>query len=293
MPEKTRIAIIGAGFSGVVTAVHLLRAGCSVALINRSGRMARGVAYGTNTPAHVLNVPAGRMSAFPDDEDSFLRFAGERDETVSGGSFVSRSAYGEYLDHILAEAERSAPGGATLERIVGHVADIEVSTNKSSALATLADGRSIHADRVVLALGNFAPADPPIEDRRFYSSARYVRDPWDPGALDSIGSDDSVLLIGTGLTMYDIALELDERGVRKPIHAISRRGLLAQSHRPHGPSADLREFSARPRWRTTDSSRISPCRTSRDSQSLGGRWRLERCHRVTSTLDACSLEIAE
>ncbi|HEX7120988.1 MAG TPA: FAD/NAD(P)-binding protein, partial [Gemmatimonadaceae bacterium] len=31
--------------------------------INRSGRIARGVAYGTRSSEHVLNVPAGRMSA--------------------------------------------------------------------------------------------------------------------------------------------------------------------------------------------------------------------------------------
>src|SRR5688572_32173976 len=138
MSETTQIAVIGAGFSGVVTAVHLLRAGRSVTLINRSGRMARGVAYGTNAAAHVLNVPAGRMSAFPDDEESFLRFARDRDATVDGGSFVSRSTYGEYLDHTLAEAERAAPGGARLERIVGHVADIGPRAGESRAFVTLA-----------------------------------------------------------------------------------------------------------------------------------------------------------
>jgi uncharacterized NAD(P)/FAD-binding protein YdhS len=232
MSEKTQIAVIGAGFSGVVTAAHLLRAGCSVTLINRSGRMARGVAYGTNTPAHVLNVPAGRMSAFPDDEDSFLRFVRERDQSVTGGSFVSRSAYGEYLDQILAEAEENAPANATLERIVGHVADIETRTGDgASASVTLTDGRRIQAERVVLALGNFAPADPPVHNRSFYSSARYVRDPWAPGALDPVVPEDSILLIGTGLTMCDITLELDARGLREPIYAISRRGLLAQPHR--------------------------------------------------------------
>lgn len=235
MSEKTQIAVIGAGFSGVVTAAHLLRAGCSVTLINRSGRMARGVAYGTNSPAHVLNVPAGRMSAFPDDEESFLRFARERDQSVTGGSFVSRSAYGEYLDRILAEAEENAPAQAALERIVGHVADIDMQTGDGpSASVTLADGRRINAERVVLALGNFAPADPPVDDRSFYSSPRYIRDPWAPGALDSVVPDDSILLIGTGLTMHDIALELDGRGVCDPICAISRRGLMAQPHRAHG-----------------------------------------------------------
>lgn len=234
-----RIAIIGAGFSGVITAIHLLRgegtgSPCSVTLINRSGSMARGVAYGTSSPAHVLNVPAGRMSAFEDDEDSFLRFARERDPGVSGGSFVSRSVYGDYLDYLLFEAEACAPAGVTLDRIVGHVVDINASAETDSALLTLADGRVFEADRVVLALGNFAPVDPPILDRSFYSTGRYVRDPWVPGALDEIAESESVLLIGTGLTMYDIALELAARGIGRPMHALSRRGLTAHAHRPHG-----------------------------------------------------------
>ncbi|HEY3258425.1 MAG TPA: FAD/NAD(P)-binding protein [Gemmatimonadaceae bacterium] len=234
-----RIAIIGAGFSGVITAVHLLRGDgngspCSVMLINRSGRTARGIAYGTRSAAHVLNVPAGCMSAFADDEESFLRFARERDSTVSGASFVSRSLYGDYLDHLLFEAETCAPSGVTLDQIVGHAVDIDVAPDTRSASLTLADGRVFEADRVVLALGNFAPANPFVADRSFYSSSRYVRDPWAPGALDQVAEDDSVLLIGTGLTMYDIALELAARGVRRPMHALSRRGLTAYAHRQHG-----------------------------------------------------------
>jgi len=50
------IAIIGAGFSGTMVAVHLLRmAGdrgpTSIALIERTGRFTAGVAYGTECPS--------------------------------------------------------------------------------------------------------------------------------------------------------------------------------------------------------------------------------------------------
>ena len=71
MASPRTVLVAGAGFSGVVTAAQLLRSASAgplrVVLVNRSGVMARGVAYGTNTPAHVLNVPAGRMGAAPDD----------------------------------------------------------------------------------------------------------------------------------------------------------------------------------------------------------------------------------
>ena len=84
MPPVTppTIVIIGGGFSGTLTAVHLLKRGFGAAgrliLVNRSGAMARGVAYGTTSDVHVLNVPAGRMSAFDDDPDSFVRFVRAR-----------------------------------------------------------------------------------------------------------------------------------------------------------------------------------------------------------------------
>src|SRR5215207_9903627 len=115
MPPATppTIVIIGGGFSGTVTAVHLLRRGFGAAghliLVNRSGAMARGVAYGTTSDVHVLNVPAGRMSAFDDDPDSFVNYVRERGVTVDGGTFVGRHLYGAYLESLLAEACKQAP----------------------------------------------------------------------------------------------------------------------------------------------------------------------------------------
>src|SRR6188768_249981 len=93
------ILIVGAGFSGTMVAAHLLRmqthAAFHVTMVKRSGLSARGVDYGTRTPAHVLNVPAGRMSAYPDDDEHFLRYAQSRDYSITGGSFVPRALYGE------------------------------------------------------------------------------------------------------------------------------------------------------------------------------------------------------
>src|SRR5262249_5552012 len=60
------------------------------------------------------------------------------------------------------------------------------------------------------------------------------RDPWTPGALEVVSRDRPVLLIGTGLTMLDVALDLGSRGRIAPMHAVSRRGLLPLPHRPTG-----------------------------------------------------------
>lgn len=99
---------------------------------------------------------------------------------------------------------------------------------------SLASGTTIEADHVVLALGNYVPANPPIADPSWYESAHYITDPWAPGALSAVDAHAPILLIGTGLTMLDIALQLSDGARTARMTAISRRGLVPLPHRPHG-----------------------------------------------------------
>jgi len=228
--------VIGGGFSGTAVAAQLLRRGrpARVLLVNRFGPMGRGVAYGTPIEAHVLNVPAGGMSALPDDADHFVRWARTRDDSIRSDSYVSRGIYGEYLEALLRESEHHAPRAARLERLVGVARDVEPRPEGDSAVVVFAGARIV-ADFVVLALGNYSPANPAAVGTEFYETDRYVRDPWIRGALDVVRPNESVLMLGTGLTMMDIALDLSRRGVRLPLFAVSRHGLLPREHRP-GPS---------------------------------------------------------
>jgi len=240
MSRNPTIVVIGGGFSGTAVAAQLLRRGrpAHVVLVNRFGPIGRGVAYGTALEAHRLNVPAGAMSALPDDPDHFVRWARTRHDAIRPESFVSRRLYGEYLESLLREAEQHAVRGARLERLVGVARDVEPRA-RGGANVVFAGAR-LAADRVVLALGNYSPANPPAVGGEFYESARYVRDPWIRGSLDAVRPDESVLLLGTGLTMMDIALDLAARGARLPLFAVSRHGLVPRAHalRPPSPSAD-------------------------------------------------------
>jgi uncharacterized NAD(P)/FAD-binding protein YdhS len=209
-----------------------------VILINRSGRMARGVAYGTRSDLHVLNVPAGRMSALPEEEDHFVNFARSVDPSITGATFVPRSLYGDYLQRLLDDAvAAAAPAGASLELVVGDAVDLDVADARVTITLATA-GRTIVADAAVLASGNYPPADPAMGNPALLQSPRYVRDPWASGAMAAVRSNESVLLIGTGLTMFDVALELSRRNGVRSMHAVSRRGLLPQPHRfPAAPAA--------------------------------------------------------
>ena len=132
------IAVVGGGFSGVAVAAHLLRRGrpARVTLVNRFGPIGRGVAYRTRIETHVLNVPAGGMSALPEDPDHFLRWARGRSGDVAADTFVSRRLYGEYLEFLLRESESAARDGS-LERVVGEIIDAE--PNGSGVWLTFAD----------------------------------------------------------------------------------------------------------------------------------------------------------
>ena len=251
-PDATKsrvrtIVIIGAGFSGAMTAVNLLRLAprqpLRVVLINKSGRMARGIAYGTRSAEHVLNVPAGNMSALADDPEDFLRFCRWSDPDVGPASFVLRRIYGTYLEALLAAAEHSGGDATVLERETEEVVSVRLDASGERAQVLLGDGRALIADHVVLAFGHFSPADPPVSTPSFYGSRRYIKDPWEAAALHRVGDDDPVLLLGTGLTAVDVALSLQHGRPRAPIVCISRRGLAPQAHRstrgvPHRTAVD-------------------------------------------------------
>lgn len=229
------VVIIGAGFCGALTAIHLLNAAgppLRVILLNRSGLMARGVAYGTRTERHVLNVPAGRMGVLPGDDQGFLRFAQRRLPDAGAHSFLPRQLFGDYIEHLLVEAARRPPSGSSFRAMVGEARRIQRGSS-GGLQVRLTSGESLAADAVVLALGHFAPRDPPLPlpGRELLSSPRYVRDPWRPDALWGVRRDEPVLMIGTGLTMLDVMLDLRERGVQAPLYALSRRGLMPLAHR--------------------------------------------------------------
>ena len=107
MPSQPeRIAIIGGGFSGVMSAVNLARLSqrpLHLTLINHARPTGRGVAYGTRRGEHLLNVAARNMSAFPDLPDHFLQWLRTRSEydTVPEielrERFIPRLCYGDYL----------------------------------------------------------------------------------------------------------------------------------------------------------------------------------------------------
>lgn len=239
--EGCRIAVIGAGFSGVMTAIHLLwrcEPGERVYLVERSGRIGPGLAYGTSNAGHLVNTRAENMSAFGDEPDHFVRWlegltperraaAGER--TIAG-TFVRRSVFGSYIQDLLRNAIARQDGADNLY-LIADTATAMHCHNGALVLET-ANGRSYPIDAAVLALGNLPSTGPRL--------AGFIDNPWTDAATSPLEPGVPVVMLGTGLSMVDACLALANQGFDGPIHAISRRGLLPQSHAPTMPCAELK-----------------------------------------------------
>jgi uncharacterized NAD(P)/FAD-binding protein YdhS len=238
--ELFDVAIIGAGFSGSMVAVHLacMAPNLRVLIADKGRAFGRGVAYGTNKLRHLLNVPAGKMSAFPDAPDDFAQWLAARRrgirsigiEAIRPDDFLPRRIYGAYLRQLLQKARRAT---GNLEFLRSQVSDIEPWGDLLHVTAE--NGTAFSARRVVLALGNFPPGDPRVHDSSFHRNPRYLNDPWSQETLRRISRNDDILILGSGLTALDLLVSLDGMKSRGIIHVISRRGLFPQPHARYEP----------------------------------------------------------
>ena len=235
------VAIVGGGFTGAAVAYHLARShnGARVLVFEPRSFLGGGVAYDTEDAAHRINVPAVKMSLVPGEDDHFARWIAETgavadDPAASapdGNLYPRRAVFGRYVAAQL-EPFLSAGRVTHLQDSVGKIAE-----RAGRWTVTTAAGREETADIVVLATTHPPPAVPAVLERALGADPRLIRDASEDGALDAIGPDARVLIVGTGLTMADVVASLTLRGHRGKITAISRRGLLSRGHatRPCDP----------------------------------------------------------
>jgi len=237
---KRPIAVIGAGFSGTIATLHLLRrlpADQPVLLCERAPDFARGVAYATGDNDHLLNVRAANMSALTDEPLHFQDWlkrngidgaakAGVHD--TDSGQFASRGLYGQYLRTILDLAMRETAGHAQLRLMPDHVVDV-VSVEAGVYELVCASGQRLQVAGVVLAVGNL-----PAEESE---DPRICRNAWSEKTWRPLSQDLPVLIVGTGLTAVDIAIALRRRGFTGGIVSLSRGGLMPTRHAPSKPWA--------------------------------------------------------
>lgn len=236
--KPERVAIIGGGFCGVMTAVNLARLcgrSLNITLINQHRPTGRGTAFGTRRMEHLLNVAARNMSAFPDMPDHFLQWLRTRSEydvvpdIELRERFIPRMIYGDYLRGLMQQYLQSPGESALVQTTFADAEAIDVLNQGSCAVIHLSDGSRVEAEHVVLATGNEAPAALP-GSLELQGHPAWIGNPWQSWENRLPSSGGSVLLLGTGLTSVDAIITLRALGWMGIVHAVSRNGWLPHSH---------------------------------------------------------------
>ncbi|MDB5739297.1 MAG: pyridine nucleotide-disulfide oxidoreductase family [Alphaproteobacteria bacterium] len=238
MTGKT-VIVVGGGLSGALFGLKLHRArpGWRIVVVEPKKKLGRGIAYGACGPQHLLNVPVSRMEVgltpgfaqWLEPQRAAIAEALVESQLDLAAAFVPRRLFGDYMEERVGEAlSRKARSGFTAVR--GEA----VRLLEDGRGVLLTDGREIHADIVVLAMGNLPPRPPGGPDRWLYDTGYFIPDPWAADAFSDIDPGEPLLLIGAGLTMVDIALRLSAEGHRGKMLAVSRRGLVPRQHKGGG-----------------------------------------------------------
>ncbi|WP_148611967.1 FAD/NAD(P)-binding protein [Nocardioides rubriscoriae] len=224
--DHHRVAVIGGGASGVLTAINLLGRsadpGLRVEIHEATGIVGRGIAYGTNDARHLLNVRSRHMSAFPDVPSDLIEWARRTGRSLDPQAFLPRLDFATYLQDRLAEV-----ADHRLRICAGRVDDV-VAVDGCFEVRTAGDVS--RADSVVLAHGHQRPRPLVLDGDQLPPASWYVADPWDLGALRVLADDATVVVVGTGLTAVDVVVTLLEEGPRRRVVMVSRRGRLPAAH---------------------------------------------------------------
>ncbi|MBI2234486.1 MAG: FAD/NAD(P)-binding protein, partial [Micavibrio aeruginosavorus] len=208
-----KIVIVGGGFCGTMVLHHLMQQGglppLDIAFYDDHGRHGRGVAYSTPYPEHLLNVPAGGMSALPDHADHFVKWLGQGADPAR---FYPRMTYGDYLHHFMDEALALAKTRGHHIRLLTEAFPLDAGRNEDTFY--------------VFATGTSQPRWP---GGAVAEDARLLAHPYG-GSVPS--SAKCVIILGTGLSAVDAILTLNKTGYMGRIVCISRGGLWPVSHGP-------------------------------------------------------------
>ena len=241
MNQNADILIIGGGLSGTMLAVQLLRLPGQrrILIIEPRAELGRGEAYSAVELGHTLNGNAARMSVDPDNPDDLTQWltahiaAGGWPESAEQNVPISelfppRGLFGVYVQQRLAEARVvGAQHGSTVEHVRAEVVDLQ--TDADSVQMSLSNGQTLRGAYAVLATGMFPAARTPQKESSGLNAA--ALDPWDVAAMRQLDPQSTVLIIGSGLTMVDAVVSLEQAGHRGPIEVFSRHGLLPHVRR--------------------------------------------------------------
>ncbi len=243
MANMKEVVIIGDGFAAAVLVTHLLRRGISSSAITvvGSGVLGKGNAYGCNNPFFRLNVREDLPIIFADDPLHFSRWAkkhiNDPEARTKAGYFYRRQDFGRYVSELVACEFKLGQ----IEQIKARVLGLIGSDNSWNLEF---DGHDpISARRVIIATGNPPPVWPCslINSNPAISTVSLIENPWTGDSLGGIQTQESIILLGGGLTALDAIGALAERKHLGMIYVVSPRAVLP-------PAQANWQRKAQPQW---------------------------------------------
>lgn len=243
-PVRRTIAVVGGGASATAFLSALVKQVSAetcgeapdVLVFEPTGPCGPGVAYGEDTEVALLNRPVPAMSVDYMDRGHFRRWLGQNrllpGQVERGQSpFVPRSWFGRYLAEMFRSAcEDLSNLGGSVQVCREAVRDVRHEGDEIVVLPEHSGPRS--TDELVLCLGSV----PARDVYRLSGAPGYLHHPYPVRALadriveraagDARRDGGEVLVLGSGLTAVDVALELGRRTDAPHVTIASRSGAL-------------------------------------------------------------------
>lgn len=222
------IAIVGGGISGTLTVLQIIKQSKVPLIIfwfDTQNKFCKGYAYNSFDESHLLNVRANNMSVFPDEPNHFMEWLHQFHKQYTSRDFVPRKLFGEYV-HDTFESLKNSNSNVKLHLIAEEVKSIR-KTDQGFDIKT---HLNYHAQKVILAFGNFLPAHPRSISQEFLSSKNYFQNAFNIQLTSQIQLYSHITIIGSGLTMIDIIGSLYRYQYKGKIMVISPHAYIPQAH---------------------------------------------------------------
>lgn len=224
------IAVVGGGSSAVAFVKSLVDRVLDqnlkkirLTLFEKGNTAGPGLPYQEDYDCLRVNVPARTMSLCTKDLDHFVDWMQHKyGQLFMNTEFPPRRVFGEYLTEMLYDSFKRAKGRIQSEIIMQKVMDINQRDDEQYEIIT-EDGRCLRYDFVLLTIGVMKPND----HYGLMGESGYIHGPYPArDTLKDIGRNETVGIIGSGLTAIDMALALRFQGHDGKIFMLSRGGKL-------------------------------------------------------------------
>ncbi len=237
----SKFAIIGGGVSGtaalyqlvenLLKSSELIAARSTIVWIGEEAEFGTGLAWGEgNADHHIFNQPSNSASIVFGEWDSYLKWCQQHELQVEPDAFPPRTKFGPYLkDKIKSLLEQAQRNNITV--VMKSLCKV-VKIEHSHDLRNICTIHYIESDsaHTIDVNGVFLCTGAASNNAQTYShllpTPKYLTSPWPCNVANNVSPEDTVAVIGTGLTGVDAVKQLHAQAHQGKVVFTSRTGRL-------------------------------------------------------------------